>query len=209
LESDAEDAKFKENKKKFEKGNKAVGSFGDGKAKIHSSLLRKIVSLLEQTKSLLVIISQTRDNLGFGFETKTRSGGRALKFYARFEVWSSVVQKLKKKVNDKDRKIGIIAKLECKKNHITGMQWSVNTPIYWSAGVDDVGSCVDYLVEEGHWKVTKGLIHAPEFGLKLNRENLVHKIETHGTEDKLRKVCKKIWSGVMNECLIVRKQRYA
>ena len=79
LTSDQEEEKFDEQKKANRSGKEITGTFGDGKAKIHSSHMRKIIGPLGETGSILIVISQTRDNLGFGFEKKTRSGGKALK----------------------------------------------------------------------------------------------------------------------------------
>ena len=90
LTSAYEKSKFEEHKKAYRDGKDSAGSYGDGKAKVHSEGLRKVLSSLSRTGSILIIINQTRDNLGFGFSKKTRSGGRALRFYASVEIWVSL-----------------------------------------------------------------------------------------------------------------------
>lgn len=115
LSSAAEEEKFLQHKEAFKKGKTAAGSYGDGKAKKNSEGLRKALKGLRETGSILIILSQTRDNLGMGFETKTRSGGRALRFYATLEIWMSLCGKIKKNIRGKNRTIGVQAKIQIKK----------------------------------------------------------------------------------------------
>lgn len=151
LTSEDESAKFEEHKEAFRKGKDSAGSYGDGKAKKNSANLRRMLEKLKKTGSILIIISQTRDNLGFGFDKKTRSGGKALRFYSHSEVWTSIKGVLKKTVAGKERQIGIICKMDIKKNRETGKLRSIEVPIYHSYGMDDIGSMIDYLEDEGHW----------------------------------------------------------
>lgn len=152
LTSQGEKKKGDEARKAFEQGKETAGSYGDGKAKVHSEQLRQMMRPLEDTGSILVMISQTRDNINpMSFETKTRSGGRALRFYAALEMWTAVKSKIYKTVKGTKRQIGINVEVRIKKNSITGRERSVVIPIYNGHGIDDVGSCVDYLLTEKHW----------------------------------------------------------
>jgi recombination protein RecA len=213
LSSDYEGKKFDEAKTASRKGKDAKGSYGDGKAKTNSTYLRRAVARIRDTGSVLIIISQTRDNIDAGmFEpSKTRSGGHALKFYAAVEIWSSVAGKLKKTVHGKDRQIGIVAKLSVKKNRITGKEWSVAVPLYWSTGIDDVGSCVDYLVDEKQWKKDgSGQIDGSgDFkGCVGYREQVIKYVEDSELEDDLRELTADVWKMVEVACTVERKQRY-
>ncbi|RKZ05953.1 hypothetical protein DRQ25_15030, partial [Candidatus Fermentibacteria bacterium] len=82
LDSKYAEAKFQESKKAARKGTKAKGDYGDGKAKMNSTRIRRVVSRLTATGSILIILSQTRDNVGGGLfdPQQTSAGGRALKF---------------------------------------------------------------------------------------------------------------------------------
>lgn len=210
LSSKDEEKKFKEAKSAYRKGKDAAGSYGDGKAKKNSVGLRQILPKLRKTGSILILIGQTRDNIGFGsqFEPQTRAGGRAPIFYATLVLWSSVLKKLKKKVREKERQIGIICRVKIKKNRFTGRDVSVNIPIYWSHGIDNTGSLVDFLVEEGHWKVVKGQINAVEFGAVANREDLIKEIEEDKHEKQLRSIVANVWRSIENELKVERKPRY-
>lgn len=203
-----EQDKFKERKTAFEKGKEAAGTYNVGKSKENSSSLRTVLTPLQQSGSILIIISQTRDNLGFGFEKKTRSGGNALRFYATIELWSSIVGKINKTVRGKDRQLGIKCKIQVKKNRITGRERTIMVPIYYSVGIDDIGSCVDYLIEEEHWTTDKVNITAPEFKYKGSREKFIRLVEEQGMEGDLRDIVGEVWVSIEAACQVNRKKRY-
>lgn len=208
LSSDYEVEKFHEKKEATRKGKDAAGSYGDGKAKKHSECLRQVISKLQRTQSILIIIGQTRDSLGFGFEKSTYSGGRALKFYAAVQLWSSVKNKITKTVKGKKRQIGVLCEVKLKKNRITGKDRVAEIPIYHSIGVDDVGSCVDYLVSEKRWKKTKTGIIASDFDFEGKQEALIRHIEENGLENELKDLVWDVWNEIEDACTVRRKRRY-
>lgn len=214
LSTTYERRKFDEKKKARATGTAAKGDYGDGKAKINSAGLRSCLAKLRDTNSILIIISQTRDNINAGlFESKkTRSGGHALTFYATLELWSSVAGKIKRTVRGKDRVVGITSKIFVKKNRITGRQRTVEIPILYEYGIDDVGSCVDYLVNEGVWKRTKdGTIHMTGFGddpVMLKRLPAIRHIEDNDLVPDVRQLVNQTWNEIEQACSMGRKPRY-
>jgi len=211
LSSLYEKKKFDEKKKASRGGPVAKGDYGDGKAKSNSTMLRKVLSGIHKTGSILILISQTRDNVGGGpFEpSKVRSGGRALKFYCGLELWSSVRGVIKKTVKGKPRKIGVKVKVQVQKNRIQGKDRTIELPIHYSMGIDDLGSCVDFLVEEDHWPATNGMIVADDLDLKGKRETLIRKIEAGGLERDLRELVTDVWNEIEKACEVIRKPRYS
>lgn len=224
LSSEAEEKKFGKDKRIFQRGEKKgppavgeengetkTGSFGDGKAKVHSQKLRAAVQNLQKTQSILIIINQSRDSFDM-FNPSTFSGGRALKFYATFQLWSSQGGVLKKVVRGKERELGILAKVRIKKNRAVGRKRAVVIPIYHTAGLDEVGSCVDYLVAERVWKKPEGSAKITVTGLGpelvLDRESLVEHIENHNLEDELRELVTSTWMEIEAACVVDRKSRY-
>jgi len=211
LSSEYEGEKFQAHKRvsrgKGKKGDEA-GSYGDGKAKKNSEGLRRILAGIRDTGSILIILSQTRDNLGMGMEKKTRSGGRALRFYATTEVWSSVSGAIRKTVKGKAREIGVHILLKVRKNRITGKKRNVELDIYPAYGIDDIGTSVDFLVEEEHWKKKKNSIEAPEFNITATREKLLSVLEGKGAEKRLKKIVGKVWAEVEAASIVKRKPKY-
>ncbi len=208
LSSDAEIDKFQEQKTARRKGRKITGSYGDGKAKKNSAGIRQILPKLRASGSILILIHQKRDNLGFGFETKTRSGGRAPRFYATLEIWSAVGRKIKKTVRGKPRTIGSNILLEVKKNRVTGRHRKVEVPIYYTIGIDDIGGCVNWLIDEGYWKGSDNKVKAPEFEYKGKVSGLIRKIEKKGLEKDLRELVQDLWDEIEAACSPGRKRRY-
>ena len=213
LSTKYEGEKFAEKKKAWEEEKKPKGDYGDGKAKINSTWIRSVVPRLRDTGSILVILSQTRDNINASmFESSsTHAGGRSLKFYAAWQLWSSLGKAITKQVKGKNRQLGIVSRIAIKKNRLTGRETTgdtvVQVPIYHSFGIDDIGSCVDYLVEEGHW-AGSGNVHAAEFDFKGRRERLIRMIEEDEAELELKSIVKKVWTEIQQACIVDRKNRY-
>ena len=209
VSSEAEEKKFQTQKKAHRKGTQTTGSMGDGKAKKNASNIRRLLSHLRKTGSILIIVNQTRDNMTpMSFEKKTHSGGHALFFYACLVIWGSRKKKITKIVNDKKRHIGNISKIEVRKNRLTGAECVIDLPIYRKYGIDDVGSCVDYLVEEGHWKKLKQKIKAKGLEVELTRDKLIKYIEDHNLEIDLQCIVQDVWDKIEEACDVSRKKRY-
>lgn len=224
LSSTYEGKKFDEKEKAFRGGAEAKGDYGDGKAKVNSSMMRRMLPLLQSTGSILIVINQTRDNPAAGmFESKkTHSGGKALSFYASIKLLSSVKGSIVKQVNKKKRKIGTHVRIEVKRSRVTGKQREVIVPIYPSVGIDDLGSCVDFLVAEGRWKKnSSGLINTggdfvgtgEDVGtgggaISARANELVQYVEENELERTLRRLVGKVWNEIEDACSVERKPRY-
>lgn len=224
LDSDSAAKKFAQQKKAYRKSQakaagetpdgdggdeKVAGSYGDGKAKVNSEYLRKAMPGLKHTGSILIIISQTRDDITSRFAgAKTRAGGRALRFYATAEIWSKVVGTHTKTIHDKDRKIGNRIALDVRKNRITGKLASVEIDIYPSLGFDDLGTNIDYLVEENFWPLEKLTINAKGLDISATREKLIRMVEKRGLEGKVRELCGVCWAEIQAKMVLPRKNKY-
>jgi len=208
LSSEAEGEKFTKNKKEHRLGKKKTGSYGDGKAKKNSAGIRTLLKGLRDTGSILIILSQTRDDLGFGYNEKSRSGGKALRFYATLEIWSSVIETIEKTVNGIKRAIGNKVLIKNKKNRITGKKREIEIDIYPSYGMDDLSSCIDYLLMEGFWKLKKTKIDATHFKQLCTREKLIDHIEKNGLENQLRSITGKCWKKMEDSLHLKRKRKY-
>ena len=215
LTSSAEVKKVEEQRADRAKNRETKGSMSDGKAKVNSANLRRVCSRLNKSKSILFIICQERDDLGSPVGGKTFSGGNALLFYATLQIWLSHKQEIKATIKGKTRTLGNISKIAVKKNRLTGQRHrDLELPFYHSFGIDDTGSLVDWLVEEGHWtggakQLTK--INSTEFGVELNKEQLARYIEEQPNgRRKLYKIATMVWREIKKqiEQKVFRKNRY-
>lgn len=194
-----------------EEGKEVKGSYGMEKAKDASRILRIIKKGIKTTGSAVIIISQTRDNIDpFSFQKKSRTGGRALKFYSTHEVWTAVAGKIKIKKMDHDMVVGVKCFIKITKNKLTGEEHEITIPILRGYGIDDLGSCVDFLREWKHWEATKeGVITAPEFGFKGSRAKLLRQIEEKGEEKRLRMIVAELWQEIQAGLQPDRKPKYS
>ena len=198
--------KAQEQAESLEKGKDTAGTYGMAKAKAGSSILRAVTAKIADTQSLLFIISQTRDNVDpMSFSKETRSGGRALKFYANHEMWLKPAKAIKRK----DTIIGNTVKVKITKNKLTGKNREVEFDIYYDYGIDDIGSCIDYLLKMSHWggggsgKITHSFDFPP-----CTKSKLVSAIEENDLHLELKKIVEKVWNEFEDTLKLNRKKKY-
>jgi hypothetical protein len=205
------------------------------KAKTNSRNINRIAQLLRTNGSILAIVSQTRSKVNSQYAgQRTRSGGDALKFYSHIEVWMRVREVLHRTHLRKDREFGSRIEVDVHKNRVSG--WEGKLPLVnflKGHGIDDVGTCVDYLLDERHWdkpeeeagkktrkaaatdddeddgeeKKTKRFA-APEFDFVGKPEQLISIIEQDGREAELRQIVAKVWRDILAGLIPKRKSRY-
>jgi RecA/RadA recombinase len=213
LDSKYSQKKFKEAKTAARKGTKARGDYGDGKAKINSTRIRRVISRLRNTGCILIILSQTRDNIDAGLfeEQQTCSGGHALKFYATVQLWSSVGSKIKRVINEKKLQIGVYCRVRIRKNRITGKERTIEFPIYYETGIDDIGGMIDFLTYWKFWPKNKdGIVNATaDFdNVKKRREALIQWIEKHELREDLEDIVEDAWNEIEKRALVKRRSKY-
>lgn len=213
LDSEYAGKKFQEAKKAARKGTKAKGDYGDGKAKKNSTYIRGMVARLKASGSILIVLSQTRDNIDAGLfdEQKTHAGGHALKFYATVQLWSSVGSKIKKTVAEREMPVGVHCRVKLKKNRLTGKERTVEIPIYYDTGIDDIGGMVDYLTYWKFWPKNKGGVidASSDFdGVTKRREDLIKWIEDNGMREDLEDVVEEAWHSIEARLSVERQSKY-
>jgi RecA/RadA recombinase len=206
LVSHASIDKFEENIKLLDNGKEAKGSYGDGKAKFNSEGLRTIKPELKKKDSLLLIVSQTRDNINpMSMEEKTRAGGRALKFYSCYEMWLAKRMDMSATQGGVKRKLGVVARVRISKNHATGKHLDFNMPIYYGYGIDDERCCIMWLIAEGIWKGKEfggDVITNGEFGPKEWKcSALAQAIRAHVPHrSRLSALMQESWDAIEQKC---------
>lgn len=131
------------------------GTFGAQKAKLLSQLFRRLIAKMEKKRVTLMIVSQIRDNIGaFGHAKKwTRSGGKALDFYASQVVVLANTGKLTQTILNQKRAIGIKVKASIDKNKVGLPYREALYQIRFGYGLDDAQSMVDFLAETKRLKM--------------------------------------------------------
>lgn len=128
----------------------ADSTYGASKPKQLGQLFRRLVKPLEKSRVLIIIISQVRDAIGVTFGKKhTRSGGKALDFYASQILWLAHKGRLKRTVKKVQRATGVSVKAMTEKNKIGQPFRECEFEILFGYGVDDVSSGLEFLKEAG------------------------------------------------------------
>jgi recombination protein RecA len=159
-------------------------TFGATKAKQMSELFRRMTGRVEASKVCLMIISQTRDRISGTFgRTYTRSGGRALDFYASIVVYLAHIKELTRTVNSIKRPIGVEVKAKATKNKIGLPFRSCTFPIIFGYGISDIVADLDWLLE--HRRLDEVELTEKEF--KSIRQKALHTTLPVAEERALRK----------------------
>ena len=194
--------------KKKEEGK---GGYDTEKAIVASRTYPKIIGPMKANNSFMLLINQTRDDIGNQFGSgKGFGGGNAIKFYRTHEIWLAKFSPITKEVRGKKREIGQNVGVQIKKNKLTGKVRMIKFPVLYDYGVDDIGSIIDWLVEEGFWVLPKGkqIIEAEDPFPDATRPKLISYVEENGLENELKRIAKECWMELEKEIEIRRKPRY-
>ena len=182
-------------------------SFKTEKPRLIGEMLRLIKAKLRDTKSLVIIVSQTREKIGVTFgEKKTRTGGNALTFYCQHEVWLHHKGHIKKK----NRTVGADVLVKVKKNKLTGKRGrSLEFSTLFGYGVDDISSMVDFLMAEGIWtgsarKVKCTGLDVPD----MSKEALISHIEENDLIQEVKELVLELHLDIEEELKPKRKPRF-
>ncbi len=147
-------------------------SYGGNKAKQLGQLFRRLVRRLEAANVCLLIISQVRDNIGAMFgEKHTRTGGKAMDFYATHCLWLAHIGILKKTRLKNERAYGVKIKANCKKNK-AGQPFQVCEFEYkFNFGIANVESCLNFLKAVGKLHETLGVSDPETFLARIKDYN--------------------------------------
>lgn len=127
------------------------GSYKTDKAKVLSELFRRLVRGLKKANILLIVVSQIRDRIGITFgDKKSRSGGKALDFYASHIFYVSHLGNIKKTIRGNTRQVGVRVRGKFKKNKITVPFREAEFQIKFFYGIDDAEACVTWLKDTGY-----------------------------------------------------------
>lgn len=196
LNTEADEEAATNRRKAMEENKKANGSYGTAKAKKASEILRELDTPISQSASLLIIVSQTRQAIGVTFAERTRSGGDALRFYASTEIWLSHLGFLERTVRKHKVKVGCHTRIRTKKNSQTGKYRDSEIFMYYEYGVDDIRSCLEFLIDWEFMAGTNGKYKLEELGMTGNMADLIQDIEEGEMIGELRDYVQQCWIEV-------------
>lgn len=201
---DSLDALTSEAEKKRKIGE---ASYGDGKAKQMSQAWRRLIRVLKQQRVTVIIISQVRDNIGVTFgERYTRSGGKALDFYASQVLWLAQVAKIAPTINGVSRVTGIVIKAMCKKNKVGIPFRDCTLTFKFGYGLDDVESNARWLASVKKSNLIQVGLAPDKVTRWMNQINEAGDIEYKKARDRLDRNVREVWKEVEQAFLPTHKK---
>ena len=168
LTSDEQDEQAQDRIKAMNAGkNYDRGTYGMGKPKYLSrEFFPQLCNMIQDKNILVVIISQVRENIQpFSFEKYTRSGGKAMDFYAHTVLWLATL----KKINKKGKPIGVVIKAKTTKSKTPRPFRDCQFPIIFDYGIDNIGGNLDYLYD---LRTDKGELTSAAKSISWGNENI-------------------------------------
>lgn len=207
-------------------GKELKGTYGMAKPKMASELFRICVRELKESRSLLIIISQVRENIDpMSFKRFNRNGGKALDFYAIHKMWLGNIGTLR----EKERTVGHAVRVKNDKNKLNGKEREIDYDIISGYGIDDIGSMVDFMIAEKFWtkkekdgpkkeektikkgqakKDKQGVYHTGELGVVGKRETIINFVEENNLQRKLRAMVGDAWKEIEDSIKPNRTAKY-
>lgn len=151
-----------------------AGSFKLEKQKVMGELFRRHIRRIKQSQVCFMIISQVRDRIGVMFGDKhTRTGGKALDFYASQIVFLSNLGAVVRKSQKLKRQVGVHIRARAKKNKVGVPFRECEFIIRGDYGIDDLHANALWLEEVGQLSKTIGDNGTKSF-LKQVEDNSVY-----------------------------------
>lgn len=182
------------------------GSYGAEKAKKLSQMFRRLVREMERKHVTLIIVSQIRDKIGMAFGRKhSRSGGKALDFYASQVLYLAHIGRLSQTVGGQKRATGVTVKGHLDKNKVALPFREAEFDIRFGYGIDDGQACLDWLKEVGRLKLSGYTEEERKYF--LNRTLLkMSPADAHEEMKRLHEIVTQEWYRIEKTMLPVRSK---
>lgn len=176
-------------------------TFGLEKQKMLGMLFRQLIRRLKKQDFTVIIISQVRDKIGVVFGDKhTRTGGKALDFYASQILWLSHLGIINQTIKGVKRATGVRIKAKCKKNKVGKPFRECEFTLNFGYGIEDVLSGLEWL------ESVKAL---SRMGLNTPKEvDTFFKAAERATGEELTTLQRKVHDAVVDEWTLV-EERFA
>jgi recombination protein RecA len=181
-------------------------TYGANKARKLSEMFRKVTDRVEASKTLLMIVSQVRDNIGAMFGEKSkRSGGRALDFYSSQTLWLYHKGYLKRTINKVERPVGISIKAQVKKNKVGLPFREVEFDFIFGYGIDELDASIQWLSAVGKLKEID--LTEPHIKEYLKETAKLSDADYKKECDRAAGAVKKVWAEV-EQTFLPRRSKY-
>jgi RecA/RadA recombinase len=181
------------------------------KARYITQVLRLINGKIKETKSVVFITQQLKQNMkpGYGAPEWVTSGGNAPYFYSFHRIYLNSGGSITDEYKGIKNKIGHRTRAQVIKNKLNGHKRNIEFDVYDDLGIDDVASCIAFLKKTGHWKSDSGGLNASEFNVKFSLKDMIRYIERKKLQTSLQEIVGKMWDEIeQNMRLTDRARRF-
>ncbi len=181
------------------------GSFGLEKPKIMGQLFNQLVRRLKDAKMCVIFVSQVRDRIGVMFGDKhTRSGGKALDFYASQVLWLTQLGTISRTIGGVKRPTAIQIKAKAKKNKVGQPFRDCEFLIRFGFGVDDFTANMEWLETIGRLRELE--LTDKTVGAFMTATDKMPDDEYKKRLEGVQGTVKQVWADVEKDFLPVRKK---
>lgn len=122
-------------------------------ARMMSQALRKLTPIVGKTKTVVIFINQTRQNVGVMYGNPTTTpGGEALKFYSSVRL--NVRRLGGSDIKEGKDILGHVINITCVKNKVAPPLKSAEITFIYGKGIDTVKDMIEYALDKGILSVT-------------------------------------------------------
>jgi recombination protein RecA len=208
LSSEAEMGRHEKMKAAKEAGTKFdEGTYNLEKQRQINQFFRTELKSMLGDDYMLIVISQTRENIGVSFRKPKRHCENVLNFYSDQIIWLSETEKYR----SKGRVTGISVKAQINKNKIGKPFREAFFDILFDYGVDDIAGNVDYFfdLKTDTGKSRKDKVVEWDDKTFKNRGKLIQYIDDNKQGARLKKQVVEKWNKIEDEIAPKRKPKYA
>lgn len=183
-----------------------ANSYGAKKPKLIGQLFRREVRRIQTLNVTLMVVSQIRDKIGVTFGDKhSRSGGKALDFYASQILWLANKGSLDETRAKVKRRVGVRVGAKCKKNKIGLAFRECDFVLRFGYGIDEFETGLDWLLSVGMNK-EMSISDAKEAGAYLRALDKMPSEQVAAERLRLNTVIDKAWLEIERKFLPKRKK---
>jgi recombination protein RecA len=183
--------------------DRAIGdsTYGAQKAKKMSEMFRRLTRKLADGRMCVMVISQVRDKIdarAFGRKF-SRSGGRALDFYASQVLYLANLGLTKRTIQGVERAIGVQVSARADKNKVGWPYRDCEFEIVFGYGIDDVAASVEFLSDVGRLDVLGDkLTRKDQKGLRqyIKSIHALPREDFQKEQQRLRNALHEIWKDI-------------
>lgn len=171
------------------------GSYGTDKAAVMSELFRRYKKRIKRANMAVIIVSQIRDRIGAMFgEKHTRTGGRALDFYASQILWLHHKGNLKSTVQGVERVTAVRIRARCKKNKMGPAHRECEFVLRFGYGTDDLEASLAYLQDVD--MLDRLDLAKKDIPLFLRRASKMDRVELRALHETVMRTVREAWGEV-------------